>query len=188
MNDVKACTKCDLSKSVLEFHKSKTQKHGVSSICKRCANLAAKKWSNENRDKRLLNSRIYEKNNKESISARKKVKRESMTLDDRFKHLIKNAKSRKEYLVSVNDLYLQKVYEDQKGLCAYTKLPLLAAGNQLNTMSLDRIDSSKDYTEDNIQLVCVAINKMKLDMTEDRFIELCLLVTKNSKLTELPVT
>lgn len=111
-----------------------------------------------------------------------------MTLDDRFKHLIKNAKSRKEYLVSIDALYLQKVYENQKGLCAYTKLPLLAVGNQLNTMSLDRIDSSKDYTEDNIQLVCVAINKMKLDMTEDRFIELCSLVTKNSKLAELPVT
>jgi hypothetical protein len=188
MDDVKTCTKCDLSKSVLDFHKSKTQKYGVSSICKSCAKIATKKWGDENRDKRLLNSRAYEKNNKESISARKKFKRESMTLDDRFKHLIKNAKSRKEYLVSIDALYLQKVYENQKGLCAYTKLPLLAVGNQLNTMSLDRIDSSKDYTEDNIQLVCVAINKMKLDMTEDRFIELCSLVTKNSKLAELPVT
>jgi len=146
------------------------------------------KWSIENRDKRLLQNRLYEIKNKEAIQKRKKSKRESMTLDDRLKHLIKNAKSRKEYLVSIDVSYLLSIYEKQNGLCVYTKLPLLAVGNQLNTMSLDRIDSNKDYTEDNVQLVCVAINKMKLDMTEDRFIELCLLVTNNSKLAELPVT
>ena len=188
MNDVKTCTCCSVEKSVTEFHKSKTQKYGVNSKCKKCALAVTTKWSTENRDKRLLNCRIYEKKNKESIAARTKAKRESMTLDDRLKHLIKNAKSRKEYLVSIDAGYLLSVYEKQNGLCVYTKLPLLAIGNQLNTMSLDRIDSNKDYTEDNVQLVCVAINRMKLDMTEDRFIELCSLVTKNSKLAELPVT
>lgn len=182
MNDVvKTCTCCSIEKSISEFHKSKTQKYGVNSRCKLCANAATVKWASENRDKRLANCRLYELKNKETIATRKKNKRESMTLDDRLKYLIKNAKDRKEYLVSIDTDYLFSVYEKQNGLCVYTKLPLLAIGNQLNTMSLDRIDSNKHYTEDNIQLVCVAINKMKLNYTEDQFINLCQLVTQHSK-------
>lgn len=179
MIDVKTCSCCKVEKSVSEFHKSKTQKHGVNSRCKICAGDAAKEWANANRDKRLIQCRIYEAKNKDAIKERKKNKRESMTFDDRFKLLIKNARDRKEYVVSIDAEYLQSVYESQEGLCAYTKLPLLAIGNQLNTMSLDRVDSSKDYTSDNIQLVCVAINKMKLNYTEDQFIQLCQLVAQN---------
>ena len=176
---VKTCTCCRLEKNVTEFHISKTQKYGVSSRCKKCASAKAREWALANRDKRLVQGRIYEAKNKDAIRERKKNKRESMTFDDRFELLIKNARGRKEYVVSVDAEYLQSVYESQEGLCAYTKLPLLAIGNQLNTMSLDRVDSSKDYTEDNVQLVCVAINKMKLNYTEDQFIQLCQLVAQN---------
>ena len=176
---VKTCSCCKIEKSVSDFHKSKTQKYGVSSRCKRCASDKATEWAKANRDKRLIQGRIYEVKNKDAIKERKKNKRESMTFDDRFKLLIKNARDRKEYVVSVDAEYLQSVYESQGGLCAYTKLPLLAIGNQLNTMSLDRVDSSKNYTEDNIQLVCVAINRMKLNHAEDQFIQLCRLVAQN---------
>ena len=180
MNDlVKTCTCCKVEKSITEFYKSKTQKYGVNSRCKKCAINVAKEWAKSNPDKRLVQCRIYEAKNKDAIKKRKKNKRESMTFDDRFQLLIKNARARKEYVVSVDAKYLQSVYESQEGLCAYTKLPLLAIGNQLNTMSLDRVDSSKDYTEDNVQLVCVAINKMKLNYTEDQFIQLCQLVAQN---------
>ncbi len=186
MDNLKTCTCCKIEKPISEFHKSKTQKYGVNSRCKSCAIESSKLWSAKNREKRLIAGRNYELKNKEAIRKRKKEKRESMTLNDRFSLLIKNAKSRKEYPVSIDAKYLQSIYEKQNGLCAYTKLPLLATGNQLNTMSLDRIDSNKDYSEGNVQLVCVAINKMKLNYTEDQFIRLCCLVAQNSKLSELP--
>jgi hypothetical protein len=41
------------------------------------------------------------------------------------------------------------------------------------TASLDRIDSSKGYTEDNVQWVHKDINKMKNDLLQHQFIELC---------------
>ena len=180
MNDVvKTCTCCKVEKSVTEFYKSKTQKYGVNSRCKKCASAKAREWALVNRDKRLVQGRIYEAKNKDAIKERKKNKRESMTFDDRFNLLIKNARARKEYVVSIDAEYLQSVYESQSGLCVYTKLPLLATGNQINTMSLDRVDSNKDYSKDNVQLVCVAINKMKLNYTEDQFIQLCQLVAQN---------
>ncbi len=43
-------------------------------------------------------------------------------------------------------------------------------------LSVDRIDSSGDYTIDNIQLVCSVINDMKGDMPQDIFIEFCTVV------------
>ena len=35
--------------------------------------------------------------------------------------------------------------------------------------SLDRIDSTKGYTEGNVQWVCLAVNQMKSDKTEEEF-------------------
>ena len=111
-----------------------------------------------------------------------------LTLEEKFAQLIKTADKRTTFKCFITVEHLRDAWQRQRGLCAYTKLPLSSEAHQLNTVSLDRVDSDKDYTDDNIQLVCVPINRMKLDMTEDRFIELCSLVTKNSKLAELPVT
>jgi hypothetical protein len=103
----------------------------------------------------------------------------------RFKNLCTKAKGRtKEFSLVDQDLF--DLWGKQNGQCAYTKLPLLAAANQFNTMSLDRVDSSKGYVVGNIQLVCAAINKMKQEYTEEVFLLFCLLVTQNSKLIDLP--
>lgn len=40
--------------------------------------------------------------------------------------------------------------------------------------SIDRIDSSKGYTFDNIQIVCVMVNRAKNEMTQELFDRMCL--------------
>ena len=51
-----------------------------------------------------------------------------------------------------------------------------------NNLSVDRIDSSIGYIEGNVQLVHKDINMMKGTLSQERFIELCKLVTnKNNK-------
>ena len=103
----------------------------------------------------------------------------------RFKNLCTKAKGRtKEF--NLVGLDLLDLWDKQDGRCAYTKLPLLATANQFNTVSLDRVDSSKGYVVGNIQLVCAAINKMKQEYTEEMFLLFCLLVTQNNKLSESP--
>lgn len=47
------------------------------------------------------------------------------------------------------------------------------------TASLDRIDSSGDYAEGNVQFVHKTINKMKWDLTDMEFRNFCVLVAKN---------
>lgn len=108
-------------------------------------------------------------------------------LISRLKNLCTKARGRsKEFSINTSDLL--DVLIKQNGQCAYTKLPLLATANQFNTISLDRVDSSKGYVVGNVQLVCTAINKMKQEYTEEMFFLFCLLVTQNNKLSESPAS
>lgn len=76
------------------------------------------------------------------------------------------------------------------GKCAITGLPISlgdpafrrdGAGSQYKNRnaSVDRIDSSKGYTRENIQWVHVDINFMKQDMSIDNFIEMCKLAAQS---------
>ena len=49
-------------------------------------------------------------------------------------------------------------------------------------LSIDRIDSSKGYTKDNIQLVCSAANMMKGYMEYNELIQFCKAIIKNKKI------
>ncbi len=48
--------------------------------------------------------------------------------------------------------------------------PKIGAGGGQNSPSLDRIDSSKGYTKDNIQVVSSLANRMKNDANKDQLI------------------
>ena len=49
-------------------------------------------------------------------------------------------------------------------------------GKVPTNLSLDRIDSSQGYTEDNVQLVCRIVNIMKNDLSVDEFVGWCKLI------------
>ena len=65
----------------------------------------------------------------------------------------------------------------QKYKCALTGVELtciLEKGTVCKTnASIDRIDPKGKYTKDNIQLVCATINKLRVDMSVDEFINWC---------------
>lgn len=52
------------------------------------------------------------------------------------------------------------------------------------TASLDRIDSSKGYLENNVQWVHKDINWMKQDYSHEEFLQYCKLIYENKKLNE----
>jgi len=85
--------------------------------------------------------------------------------------------------LSIADAYEIYIRQDKK--CALSKLPIKLPSpktkhNIFQTGSLDRIDSDDGYTINNTQWICIAINTMKLDYPENRFIELCNLVAEHS--------
>jgi hypothetical protein len=45
--------------------------------------------------------------------------------------------------------------------------------------SIDRIDSKKGYTKSNIQITSAVVNRSKMDLTTDEFVQLCLDVVRH---------
>lgn len=82
------------------------------------------------------------------------------------------------YMIYELDLeFILELLEKQNGLCFYTGNKLVLKPNDINTISVDRVDSSKGYIKDNIVLCGYKINNMKNDLSMDKFIELCNIVS-----------
>lgn len=96
-----------------------------------------------------------------------------------------NAKRRgMEFNLTMKELW--DIFEKQEKKCALTGLKISLIHNKNNrkkyqTASLDRIDSSKGYTIDNVQWVHKRVNAMKNNMTEEEFFKLCKLVHLRNK-------
>lgn len=72
--------------------------------------------------------------------------------------------------------YLQELWEKQQGLCALSKIPMtfiVRKGRIPTNVSIDRIDSTKGYLKENIQLVCMAVNQMKSDLSYTELYKFC---------------
>lgn len=73
--------------------------------------------------------------------------------------------------------FLLRLLARQKYLCALSGVELtcqLQKGTMYWTnASIDRIDSSKGYTPDNIRFVCAVVNKMRLDNDDETFLWWC---------------
>lgn len=92
-----------------------------------------------------------------------------------FFHVIeRNARRRGiDVEITINDIW--ELYLKQRGICALSGLPIGFGerSKHPSTASLDRIDSSKGYTKDNIQWVHKRINFMKNDYIQSEFLALC---------------
>jgi hypothetical protein len=96
-----------------------------------------------------------------------------------FNEIKAKAKAREiKFNLSIDDIW--KIYEKQNGKCALSGVEIKFANKAKlpNTASLDRIDSSKHYTIENIQWVHKDVNRMKMDMSQDEFINYCKIIAK----------
>lgn len=132
---------------------------------------------------------------KQCMSERKKRYRKNVPVrSDIEKHLailLNGCKSRIKHSSSIKrrnlqfDLdykFLYELYKKQEGKCAISGLPMtynVGHGRNYHNISIDRIDSTKGYTKDNVQLVCAQVNMMKSDMTMEMFYNFCENILKN---------
>lgn len=105
-----------------------------------------------------------------------------------FNAIKKGASSRNiEFNITIQDIWDQYIKQNRK--CFYTgteiifeRKPLRNRGLINQTASIDRIDSTKGYTKDNIHIVHKSINVMKSSLSSDDFIQLCNIVAKQHPL------
>ena len=97
------------------------------------------------------------------------------SVEDFLNFKLSESKKRKNikglHTLKLEDLMFQ--YNKQSGKCYYSGRPLEIAIKNINSLSIDRIDSSLNYTSDNIVLCCSLCNFMKMSTTEEDFIEMC---------------
>lgn len=77
--------------------------------------------------------------------------------------------------------FLKILLKKQTGLCAITKVPLTftkGLGHAPTNASIDRIDPTKGYIKDNIQLVAYRVNIMKSNLSIDELVAWCALIVK----------
>ena len=100
-----------------------------------------------------------------------------------WSHILQHAKARQlDVEITIKDAWEQFCKQSER--CALSNLSI-NFGSRFRkeevTASLDRIDSSKGYTLDNIQWVHKDINKMKMNLLEEKFIYYCHLISESHK-------
>ena len=84
--------------------------------------------------------------------------------------------------ITVHDMWNQFIAQDKA--CALSGMPIFLAPrfqkSSAGTASLDRIDSSKGYTIDNIQWLHKDINRLKNNYQQDYFIQMCKLIAERN--------
>ena len=102
-----------------------------------------------------------------------------------FNYYKMNAKKRGiNFNITIENLW--DIYIKQNKKCPYTSIKLNLKNKKTSRLSinasLDRIDSLKGYELDNLQWVYKPINNLKNNMTHTEFLNMCLLISENSKL------
>jgi hypothetical protein len=124
------CTQCKVYKKTQDFRK-------IGEVCRKCANIRAKISKHTPRGHMI--ALCHSSMNAAKMRGKKDTERSKHDIDFEF---------------------LIQLYKEQKGLCAYSGLPL-KFGSYLDnewTASLERIDVTKGYTKDNVCLVCIEFN------------------------------
>jgi hypothetical protein len=101
---------------------------------------------------------------------------------------IKTRAEQKGLEVEITNEFMWDLFIKQNKKCILSGLPIQFGSHHKNiemTASLDRIDSSKGYTKDNVQWVHKDVNWMKHKMSEERLYELCELVLETRNINKI---
>lgn len=178
------CVCCGISKPNSEFHKNNGDRRVrlFSATCKDCKKNKkdSYKWARENPEKRKAVQLKYNRNNVELLKKRAiawKIKSPFKSMLGTYRQ---NA-AKRGFVLEINSDDLEKQWLKQKGLCYYTNEPMLKHYGSKNSVSIDRVDSSKGYTLDNVVLCLRQVNIMKNDATLLELFQFCESILNNKQ-------
>lgn len=146
------CWYCNKEKRLMFFPYRKGRSENKDKICKQCK-------AEEHRQRRLHHS-------KDQI-----ITSLLTNMKSSIKKKINKCRSEfKESSLTKDDVY--DVLNKQNDRCAYTNRILAFEYNNINKISIDRIDSSRGYVKENIQLVCWCANQAKNNLDENEFLSM----------------
>lgn len=110
----------------------------------------------------------YKRQNSHKLEITKEMEKH---MSYKLTNTVHNAKKRNLNVnITMNDIKEQ--YQRQYGRCALSGV-VMTFGQSLDDLSIDRKDSKRGYTKDNIQLVSNVVNTIKSDDSNDIFLNKC---------------
>lgn len=165
MPDFRTCTLCNETKKISSFY-FRIRDNNYYKHCKVCHSAG----------------KIGKESKFSSAWWKERFSEEDLKLFSKLKNLCTKARLRnQEFDPEVDWEYLYDLWVNQNGECAYSGMPLSLEANHPHGVSLDRIDSNQGYTVGNLQLLSCSVNRMKLDLKEDDFLLLCLMIADKQK-------
>jgi hypothetical protein len=152
---LKKCSKCkkEFPATSDYFYKNKSKPDGLGYYCKECDKEGSKKRYEENREKE-----------------RERNRKRCKTLKGKFNRYKSGAKER--------GIPFELTLEDFE---FFWQKPCDYCGDPIETIGLDRVDSSKGYTIDNVAPCCSFCNYSKKSHSLKEYIEHCKRVVNKSK-------
>lgn len=80
--------------------------------------------------------------------------------------------------------FLKELWDKQNGLCAISGIKMtyeMDLGRIPTNISIDQINPKEGYTQNNIQLIYMAVNQMKSDLSMEQLYEFCRAILQNKK-------
>lgn len=161
-NKNKHCILCDRIKPIDEFYKSNS---GLK--CKECILKITRDYKREKRK---------DINFKKIESEKQKERRVRLWQNT----LINDSKNRKlDNSLTIEDI--NKIYENQNGLCYWFNIPLIPSNNKKHPQqpSLDRLDRNKGYTMENVVLSCYSANIGRNESDVETWLEFLKILKKH---------
>lgn len=146
-NGIMKCKTCNIDKSLDCFQKGVRNYNTWNTKCYACMNI-----------KRAINRQEWSKN-----APIKEI------LEELLKAAKRRGKQKEKYKCTITLDELYDIYIKQSGKCYISGRLMQTDVGSPDRISLDRIDSNKGYTKENVALACVKVNIMKLDTNLDVF-------------------
>jgi hypothetical protein len=148
----KICNTCKEAKPLAMFTKNKSAPDGLQYKCRACDVIYQAKRRSDNAEEMLEYGREYQKSRRQDFNYRLQM------LINASKQRAKNKD--RDHSITVEDI---KAIYPSDGCCPIfgMKLEFNNAGFRENSPSIDRIDSTKGYTADNIQIISWKANRIK---------------------------
>ncbi len=145
----KQCSKCKTIKPMADFAIDKTKSTGKNSHCRKCKNK-------KNREIRLEHLEEYRKKDAEKHRRHRKFPKK------RFLEYKRSAR--------IRNLNWDLTFEE---FMTFWQKPCFYCDNIPETIGLDRIDSSKGYSLNNIDSCCIVCNRAKKERSKEDYIIHC---------------
>lgn len=177
---MKICTLCKIEKEFSEFRKQKKGRFGLTARCKSCEKIRHNEYRLSHLEHYAELQRLRRIKMQDMVNASDRIYRGRYhkSVDGYASKLLSGARGRskkKRLECNLDSEWVRSKLSFLK--CEVTGFDLtIENGGKYKTHplqpTLDRIDSSKGYTKENVQVVCWWYNAMKQDWTDEMMVNL----------------